>query len=104
MEFQVATRSKETPQARARRAHNLTLTDEAATRGERYAERAGVSLSRLVEKLLLALPAGESTDEPELSPTVAHLRRLLAHADKPVDWRGEYRKHLEKKHAAERKH
>ena len=99
----MATRSRKTRPAPARRAHNLTLSDEAAFRGERFAERAGVSLSRLVEKMLLALPSGESIDGAELSPTVAHLRRLLAHADKPVDWRGEYRNHLEKKYVAERK-
>jgi hypothetical protein len=56
-----------------------------------------------VEKMLLALPTDESIDEAALSPTVAHLRRLLAHEDRPIDWRGEYREHLEKKYAAERK-
>jgi len=85
-----------------RPAHNLSLSEEAAALGERYAEHMGISLSRLLAQMLLAPPTGELPDDAEPAPTVARLRRLLARDEKPVDWWHQYREHLEQKYLAQR--
>ena len=89
------------PATSPRRARNLTLSDEAVERGERYSAQLGTSLSGLVDRLLRALPISRTPSDDELSPALGRLRRLLARPGRPADWRAEYREHLLRKHVAE---
>ena len=77
----------------AKKPRNLTLDDEAMSRGQRYSQKHGTSISRLVGDFLRALPL-----EPSRRPLSPSVRRLLGVAvDAEVD-RDTYRSHLLRKH------
>lgn len=77
----------------SRRPQNLSLEPDAVAHAERYAERHGTSVSRLVSDFLASLPLGAPARE--LTPVV---RRLLgAAAGSDVD-REDYRRHLHRKY------
>lgn len=82
----------------AKKATNLTLDPEAVARGERFGERHGTSLSRLVTSFLYSLPADEGDDTPpELTPPV---RRLYGLAAGGTTDRDAHRAHLRRKYGA----
>jgi len=77
----------------SRKPRNLSLDDEAMRRGERYSQRHGTSVSRLVSDFLRALPL----DSAE-SPLAPQVQRLLGVAVGAGLDRADYRKHLIRKH------
>lgn len=79
----------------AKKPRNLTLDDEAMARGERYSQKHGTSISRLVGDFLRALPLEPS--DRALSPSV---RRLLGVAAGQEIDRDTYRAHLLRKYGA----
>ena len=80
-----------------KRPTNLSLDLEAIARGERFSERHGTSLSRLVSTFLYSLPADEIEETIDLSPAV---RRLYGVAAGRKTDRESYRKHLTGKYAS----
>ena len=78
----------------AKRPKNLLLDPDAVARGERYSERHGTSLSRLVGDFLRALPL--DTPGTSLSPAV---QRLWGVAARGQSSRDSYRAHLYKKYS-----
>jgi hypothetical protein len=78
-----------------RRPKNLLLDPEAVTRGERYSQRHGTNLSRLVGDFLRALPL--AANEATLTPAV---RRLWGVARDASADRETYREHLVRKYRA----
>ncbi len=88
---------------RTRRARNLSLSEEAVERGERYSASLGLSLSSLVDQMLRALPSEQDPAEDELPPKLTRLREQLVRDGRPIDWREEYREHLADKYLRERK-
>ncbi|MCC6929046.1 MAG: hypothetical protein IT359_08670 [Gemmatimonadaceae bacterium] len=77
----------------AKKPRNLTLDDEAMSRGEQYSRQHGTSVSRLVGDFLRALPL-----EPRrrsLSPAVRRLLGVAAGGDAERD---AYRAHLDDKY------
>jgi hypothetical protein len=79
---------------RAKRPKNLLLDPDAVARGERYSERYGTNLSRLVGDFLRALPL--DTPTTSLSPAVQRLWGVAAGSD---EGRDSYREHLYKKYS-----
>ena len=77
----------------AKRAKNLLLDPDAVARGERYSQRHGTNLSRLVGDFLRALPI-DATDA-SLTPAV---RRLWGVARSARSDRASHRAHLRKKY------
>ncbi|HET7552493.1 MAG TPA: hypothetical protein VFK04_14480 [Gemmatimonadaceae bacterium] len=96
------TRPRKSP-GRTRRARNLSLSDEAVERGERYSASLGLSLSALVDQMLRALPPEEDPAEDELPLKLRRLRELLVRDGPPVDWREAYREHVTDRYLRERK-
>jgi hypothetical protein len=96
------TRPRNSP-GRTRHARNLSLSDEAVERGERYSESLGLSLSALVDQMLRALPPENDPAEDELPPKLRQLRELLVRDGPSIDWRDEYREHLASKYVREGK-
>lgn len=94
------TRPRKSP-GRTRRARNLSLSDEAVERGERYSTSVGLSLSALVDQMLRALPAEHDPAEDELPQKLRQLREVLVRDGHPIDWRDEYREHLTNKYVRE---
>lgn len=79
----------------AKRSFNIYVDEASIARAERYSERHGTSVSKLVDDFLARLPLEEADDGPSpLTPTV---RRLLGAARGSVDVE-DYREHLRKKH------
>ncbi|MEQ1693262.1 MAG: DUF6364 family protein [Gemmatimonas sp.] len=70
---------------RGRRPVNLTLARDAIARGERFAERHGVSLSTLVTGFLHSLPDRETDAASQLSPSVRRLYGLAVGHDLSQD-------------------
>lgn len=66
--------------ARGRRPVNLTLDRDAVERGERFANRHGISVSTLVSGFLQALP-DEVSDAAPLAPPVQRLYGLATGPD-----------------------
>lgn len=80
----------------AKRPTNLTLDPEAVTRGERFGQRHGTSLSQLVTDFLYSLPADDVDDTlPQLTPPV---RRLYGLAAGGTTDRDAYRDHVVEKY------
>lgn len=79
-----------------KRSFNMYLDEASIARAERYSERHGTSVSKLVDDFLSRLP--ETNDEAggPLTPTV---QRLLGVARGDVD-RDDYRDHLLAKYGA----
>jgi hypothetical protein len=77
-----------------KRPKNLLLDPDAVARGERYSERHGTNLSRLVGDFLRALPL--DTRGTSLSPAVQRLWGVAARNDAGRD---SYREHLYKKYS-----
>ena len=77
-----------------KRPKNLLLDPDAVARGERYSERHGTNLSRLVGDFLRALPL--DTPGTPLSPAV---QRLWGVAARSRSGRESYRAHLYKKYS-----
>lgn len=96
------TRPRNSP-GRTRRARNLSLSDEAVERGERYSASLGLSLSALVDQMLRALPPEQDPAEDELPPKLRKLREVLVRSGPPSDWNEEYREHLADKYLREGK-
>ena len=94
------TRPRKSP-GRTRRARNLSLSDEAVERGERYSASVGLSLSALVDQMLRALPSEQNPGEDELPPKLRQLREVLVRDGPPIDWREEYREHVANKFVRE---
>jgi hypothetical protein len=78
-----------------RRPKNLLLDADAVARGERYSQRHGTNLSRLVGDFLRALPL--AANEESLTPAV---RRLWGVARGSDAEREKYRAHLVRKYGA----
>jgi len=76
-----------------KRPKNLLLDPDAVARGERYSERHGTNLSRLVGDFLRGLPL--DTPGTSLSPPV---QRLWGVAARSQSSRDSYRAHLYKKY------
>lgn len=76
-----------------KRSLNLYLDEGSIARAERYSQRHGTSVSKLVDEFLSHLPE-EEEGKPELTPTV---QRLVGVARGGVD-REDYRKHLLEKY------
>ena len=76
-----------------KRPKNLSLDAEAVSRGEEYAKRHGIALSRLVGDFLRALPL--TAPERELTPAVERLRGVAAEGRTTGD---DYREHLHRKY------
>ena len=76
----------------------LKLDSDVIERAKDYAERRGVSLSRMVEGYFLGLTQREKNPE-EVRPrgVVAELAGLLAEAE--VDGKGDYAEYLTKKYS-----
>jgi hypothetical protein len=76
-----------------KKAKNLSLDRDSVERGERYSQRHGTNLSRLVGDFLRALPLGELRTAQ--SPLVQRLRGIGTEreGDREI-----YRKHLRKKY------
>lgn len=94
------------PPAKSRRtryARNLTLSNEAVERGERYSASLGLSLSSLVDQMLRALPGDEEPSEEAFPPKLRQLRQLLVRDGPPSDWREEYREHLATRYVREKR-
>jgi hypothetical protein len=72
---------------------NLTVERDSADRGQRYSQRHGVSISKLVDDFLTRVPSGEERLEP-LTPAV---RSLIGIGAGDGD-RERYRKHLLEKY------
>ena len=73
---------------RARRPVNLTLDRDAVARGERFADRHGISVSTLVSGFLQSLP--DESDAPAVSPAVKRLYGLAAGHDLSVEIHREF--------------
>ena len=87
--------SKETTNS-ATTATKLLLDPEAVARGERFAERQGTNISRLVNRFLLSLPDVDPSNlAVQLTPTV---RRLYGVAKGSSADRETYRERLRKKY------
>ncbi len=89
------------PTGRTRRARNLSLSDEAVERGERYSASLGLSLSALVDQMLRVLPGERNPAENELPPKLRQLRETLVRDGRPIDWREEYREHVANRYVRE---
>jgi hypothetical protein len=72
---------------------NLTIERDSVERGQRYSQRHGVSISKLVDNFLAQLPVEEDGFE-SLTPDV---RSLVGIGAGDAD-RESYRKHLLEKH------
>jgi hypothetical protein len=72
---------------------NLTVDPESLERGQRYSERHGVSISKLVDDFLANLPLDEESKD-SLTPDV---RSLIGIGAGDAD-RESYRKHLLEKY------
>lgn len=81
--------------ASTKKPRNLSLDDEAFSRGERYSKQHGTSISRLVGDFLRALPL----DGP-LGPTSPVVRRLLGVAAGKKGEGANHRAHILKKYGA----
>lgn len=97
-----STSATSTARARAAmRVWRLSLPAMAIARGEEYARRHGISLSKLVGNFLSALPLDEGT-EGGLSPAVRRLYGVAAGArDRAVPGADDYRQHLYRKHTGD---
>jgi len=83
----------------AKKPTNLSLDPEAVARGERFAERHGTSISRMVNRFLLSLPDVPASEVvAQLTPTV---RRLYGVAEGSSADRETYRAHLRRKYGHE---
>jgi hypothetical protein len=69
----------------------LSVNPTVVSRAKRYAEKQGVSVSRLVEGYLAAI--SEEPEATDLPPVIASLRGILKGADTEA-----YRKHLVRKY------
>jgi hypothetical protein len=78
-----------------RRPKNLLLDPDAVARGERYSQRHGTSLSRLVGDFLRALPLAMNGES--LTPAVRRLWGVARGSDAD---RETYRAHLVRKYGA----
>lgn len=78
-----------------KRSFNMYLDETSIARAERYSERHGTSVSKLVDDFLAHLPEGENAERP-LSPTV---ERLLGVAEGGID-REDYREYLLEKYGS----
>src|SRR4051794_24824524 len=84
------------PAARTpKRATNLTLDPAAVERGEKFGEKHGTSVSKLVTGFLYALPSSNDAVVAELTPAVRRLYGLAAGSGAERD---DYRAHLLKKY------
>jgi hypothetical protein len=79
----------------SKRPKNLSLEPEAVAHGERYAERHGTNVSRLVSDFLGSLPL--ESPVRELMPAVRRLFGVAAGSDGD---RAEYRNHLQRKYGS----
>ena len=77
----------------SRRPKNLLLDPDAVARGERYSQRHGTNLSRLVGDFLRALPL--STNDESLTPAVRRLWGVARGSDANLET---YRSHLARKY------
>jgi hypothetical protein len=73
----------------AKRAKNLLLDVDALNRAESYCQEHGMTLSRLVEDFLLALPNAWSSEEAR-SPIVRRLRSAVVAVPLDPDAYGDY--------------
>ena len=76
----------------------LKLDKEAIEQAKRYAERRGLSLSRVVESYFLRLAQSEEPSREKLTGVVAELAGVLKGA-KIGDPREEYTEYLRKKYS-----
>ncbi len=81
--------------ASTRKPRNLSLDDEAISRGERYSKQHGTSISRLVGDFLRSLPL----DAPR-GPTSPLVRRLVGVAAGKKGEAASHRVHLLRKYGA----
>ena len=79
----------------SRRPKNLLLDPDAVARGERYSQRHGTNLSRLVGDFLRALPL--AANDESLTPAVRRLWGIARGSDAD---REKYRDHLGRKYGA----
>lgn len=79
-----------------KRSFNMYLDESSIARAERYSERHGTSVSKLVDEFLAHLPEGETGQERSLTPTV---ERLLGVAKGDID-RDDYRRYLLEKYGS----
>lgn len=79
-----------------KRATNLTLDPAAVSRGERFGEQHGTSLSQLVTRFLLAL--GDDDDRAPLTDLTPSVRRLYGVAATEGADRETYREYLREKY------
>jgi|tagenome__1003787_1003787.scaffolds.fasta_scaffold20219130_3 hypothetical protein len=75
----------------------LKLDSDVIERAKDYAERRGVSLSRMVEGYFIGLTRREETEEVRPTGVVAELAGLLAGAE--VDEKEDYVEYLTKKYS-----
>lgn len=78
-----------------KRSFNMYLDETSIARAERYSERHGTSVSKLVDEFLAHLPEAEDDERP-LNPTV---QRLLGVAEGELD-REDYREYLLEKYGS----
>lgn len=80
-----------------KRSFNMYLDEASIARAERYSEKHGTSVSKLVDDFLAHLPGeGEEGLPRRLTPTV---ERLLGVAEGEID-RDDYRDHLLEKYGS----
>jgi len=79
-----------------KRPFNMYLDEASIARAERYSEKHGTSVSKLVDDFLSRLPEPDAEPSEPLTPTV---RRLLGVARHGID-REDYREHLLDKYGA----
>lgn len=79
-----------------KRSFNIYLDEASIARAERYSEKHGTSVSKLVDDFLSRLPATDEEVGGSVTPTV---QRLLGVARGGVD-REDYREHLLEKYGA----
>jgi len=79
-----------------KRSFNIYLDESSIARAERYSERHGTSVSKLVDGFLAHLPEGDGGREGSLTPTV---ERLLGVAEGEID-RDDYREYLLEKYGS----
>jgi Family of unknown function (DUF6364) len=78
-----------------KRPKNLLLDPDAVDRGERYSQRHGISLSRLVGDFLRSLPTG--AERSTLTPAVRRLWGIARGDERGLE---AYRRHLTRKYGS----
>lgn len=74
----------------------LRMDDKLITRAKRYAQKHGISLSKLVADYFQMI-SGEKKHEVDRSTILAEITGVLQES-KNSDWRDSYKKHLERKY------